>query len=407
MSVFRAYIIPFNEDGTYSDTEIEITQDVDFGSISTVKQQLDQNENKVGVLTFNDLNLKLRNEHGKYSDPTVPESIFSHKRSDSIFILKWQIDSLLPYAGPAIAGTSHVSPIEVIYEGFINDDATRTSVKDHFTSLKVIGLESIVTQIEVPFSTIGATDLFSEVIFDVLNQSEITDLITVSAANITVGYDENMDTKTDLQNKTGKEALDILLLLSNSILYIKDRVLFVTGRTATATSQYIFKGPASILGLPNMQDISDIRTGRSQMFNYWTWANETFTVEDNTTVALYGRKKRELNEEIVTDTTKRQNILGALNTEFGAPKENFRVTVPIDYTTLQLFYLNKVNVDYPTVYIPGEDEDLPIYGVSKYDEAVYPIPESVLTIPVTTDYKIIGVNLKVKAQLIEFKLKEV
>jgi len=181
----------------------------------------------------------------------------------------------------------------------------------------------------------------------------------------------------------------------------------VSGRVASATSQFIFRGPAAIDGLENIQNISDSHTGLSSTFNYWTWRGETFKVQNASSIALYGIKKRQIDSGLITNTTKQQNILAALNTEFGEPKEQFRIKTPITYDNLELFYLDKVNVDYPTVYYTVEGQSYPIYEISKYDEAVYPTPESLLEIDVNRNWKILGVNILVKDQILEFNIKEV
>lgn len=406
MSRFRAYIIPFTDTGEYGE-EIEVTQDVDFTSISTVKQELDQNEYKVGVLTFNDLNLKLSNETGKYSEVGSVETIFKYKRSEAIFRLKWDLEDHPPYCGLAVAGQSFLSETRLIYEGLINDDATRTNVRTKFTSLKVLGMESIIKKIEVPFGSISNGDSLSEAIYTILNQSAVTSFLTVDPANINVAFDTTIDDVSDLESKTGKEALDELLLLANSILYVKDRTIYVTSQTATPDSKYIFHGPGSNDGLETTRLIGDIRTGLSKTFNFWTWSEQTFKVENASSIEKFGVRKKEIGSKLITLSTKQQAILGSLVAEFGDPKQNFRLNTPLTYDVLDLFYLDKVNVNYPTVYIAGDGKDIPLYGVSKYDEASYPIPESALYIDINREWKIVGVNINIKQQELEFNLKEI
>lgn len=407
MSRFRAFIVPFAADGTYGD-EIEVTADTDIGSIGNISQKIDNNQYNVGLLTYNDFNLKLRNEHGKYSNVgDTPSSIFNIKRNDSIFRLYWQIDSFLPICGIAICGQARLSPITLVYEGLIKDDATSDSPKSQFTRLKVLSLESKFDQIEVPNGLINNGDTFESALFDILNQTIVTDLFTVDAANINVGFDTTIDDAQALSSQNGKNALDNLLLLSNSIIYIKERTIYISARVASTDSQFTFYGPASVNGLENTQNISDIRTGVSKSFNYWTWQDETFNVEDATNRALYGVRRKQISSALITGTAKKQAILAALVGEFGAPRKSFKVTTPINYETIPLFYLDKINVDYPTVYIPSEGRDLPFYDVAKYDESFYPLPDSFLTIDINKDWRIAGRTINVKSQLITFDLREV
>lgn len=406
MSRFRCYITPFLETGEYGEA-VEVTNDIDMDSMGQISQQIDNDQYAVGVLTYNDLTLKLRNESGRYSPPEIPESMFRFKRSDAIFQVYWEVENEGCLCGHAIAGITSFNVSKLVYEGFINDESTKINVKSHFITLRVLGLESVVSKIEVPIDDISNGDLTSEVIYALLNQSRITDLVSVLEANISVGVDTEIDDKASLESKTGKEALDDLLLISNSILYIKDRVLYVSSRDPGDDLAYTFYGLMSAEGLENIQDLSDINSGFSQMFNFWTWEDETFNVVDATSVARYGIRKEEISSELITEVSKKQAILEGLVNDYGLPKENFTLVTPVNYDTLELFYLDKVSVDYPTVYVPIEGREPPIYDLSKYDEAFYPSPESAVVIDAARRFKIMGVDISMKEQLVKFNLREI
>ena len=231
--------------------------------------------------------------------------------------------------------------------------------------------------------------------------------LIVDQANISVGFESTFDVVSHFSSNTGKEALDELLLISNSIVYIKNRVVHVAGRDPSAELKYTYYGPASQIGLENIISMSDIKTGLSKTFNFWTWGDETFNVSNSSSIDVFGIKKNSVNAKSITNTTKQQNILASLSNEFDDPKESFKLKVEMNYETMELFFLDKVNIDYPTVYISTEGDGIPVYNVSKYDQAVYPIPESVLTIDINRRFKILGVNIDVKNQTIEHNLKEV
>lgn len=406
MSRFRCYITPFLEDGNYG-TEVEVTSDVNLNSFSNISQQIDGNEYDIGTLTFNNLNLKLRNDHGHYSDPSVPESIFRYKRNDSIFRMDWIVENEGCICGIAIAGLTMLStPIDV-YKGFINDESATTDIKSQMVTLKVISLESAITRVEVPFGSFSDGMLVSVAILAVLNQTLITTVITVNAANINVSIDTTIDVVEEFESMTGKEAMDILLSISNSTFYVKDSIAYVVARTATADVKYTFYGAMSNNGLENIQNISNLKSGMSKTFNFITWVEKSFNVQDATSIVRYGIRKKEISETCITDTTRQQAILADLITEFGNPSENFNVSTPVNYDTMALFFLDRVSVDYPTVFIPAEGKVLPIYDVSNYDEAYYPIPESTLTIVATRRFKIMGMDINVGDQIIKFNMREI
>ena len=405
MSRFRCYITPFDESGEYT-TRIEVTNDVNLSSISRVTQKLDQSEFDVGTLTFNNFNLKLRNEHGNYSRPEDVKSIFSKKRNDSIFSIEWEIEDEGCICGIAEAGRTRLNVPKLVYEGFINDNLSSESTKDHDVSFQVISLESIVSRVDVPFSSFAADELISSAIFKTLNNSIITDIITVDVSNINVSIDNNLDDITELETMTGQEALDEFLRLSNSIMWIKDRVVFVKPREASTDVKFTFFGPMATDGLENIQNISEIKSGFSKMFNFLTWSEKTFNVSDSQSIATNGVKKKSFSSLLLTDTTKQQNILANYINEFGQPKAAFKVTAPIGFEVLDLFFMDKVSVDYPTVYIALEGRDIPLYGVARYGQDFYPVPESSIFIDKNRRFKINTVNINTKDQLMTFGLRE-
>lgn len=404
MSYFRAFIIPFADDGQYGD-EIEVTKDVSFDSIGKISQKIDNSEYDVGILTYNDFTLTLRNEHGFYSKAGEPSSIFNIKRNDSIFKVKWQVEPEGCVCGVFKAGRKKLSLTLDVYEGFIKDISVEENVYNQNVILKVLSLESILSQVDVP-GTIDLGDTIEEALFKVLNQDILTDLFEIDTANWVLGVNLELDDIVPLLTMTGKEALDELLLLSNSILFIKDRVLIITARIVSTEVKYELYGPSSIMGLENIQEISNINTGISRAFNFWTWAGSTFKVVNSSSIATFGVRKKEITSEIVTDTTKRQTIAAALASEFGDPRDTLTVKTPMNYDSRPLFFLDKIKVDFPTVYRVDSEHVLPVYGASFYGEAVYPKKESFLTIDYERNWKIMGVGIDVKNSLIEYEIRE-
>ena len=109
----------------------------------------------------------------------------------------------------------------------------------------------------------------------------------------------------------------------------------------------------------------------------------------------------------MTNTTKRSNLLTDYKDEFKDPKQELTLTGILDYDTIQLFLLDRVNIDYPTVFEPAQGSDLPIYGVAVYGQDKYPLGQWNLTIDTTTNYKILGRSVDLKNNLITFTLREI
>lgn len=409
MARTRVYIKPFDTTGNYVADFIEVTGDVLESSLSNITRSIDSTTYDAGVFKYSHFSIKMSNEHGRYSDVDSLRSIFATKRSDSIIKITWDPNNDELFPGVIKAGQVKLkSDIElVIFEGLINDESSRIDVATQQITFDCFGYEYLFQRMEVPYGSISVGDSVGTILFTCLNQAPFNSLVTVTAGNFNPGTNQNSDVVTSLENKTVKEAVEALLVAGNAILYIKDNVVYVSDRTESASSQYTFYGQASNNGIENIQKITAIRNGLNRIFNYWTWKDTTLKSRYEATITTFGIRKKEISSDLFTDTTKRQNILDAFRTEFGPKKREFELTTALDYTRFQLELLDKVNVDYPTVFTPALGEELPLYGTATYGVAKYPYGEWTATIDVTDDWKIIGIKYNIKNALITFKLREV
>jgi len=406
MSRFRAYIRPFDSQGNLTEYQ-EVTEDVDFKSMGKISQKLDNDRFNVGLLRFSTFNLKLRNETGKYSGVETIQSIFRFRRGGSQFKVTWQVSDENTQCGIAVCGASKISPEIEVFVGVLNDESTTLNIVDQRIQFRVFTVDSIFPSIETPFSSLSNGDLYSEALLTILNQTAITQYMTVDVANISVGLDIAMDTVADFENTTVKEALDRLLFQSNSVLYVTDNVLFIKSRDGGATSQFTFRGQASNEGVEDVIALSEVSTGLNSVFNFWTWADTTLVSSDATSIQENGIKKKEIAFDELTGGSKQQQVLDAQRDEFSTKKQQFQLTTSLSYETLELGILDQVRVDYPTVYSPASiGDELPIYGLAIYGEAKYPIGEFSITIDQATPFKITSINIDTKKQTVTFKLEE-
>lgn len=407
MSLFRVFLKPFNDDGTYQDDYIEVTEDVKRESVGDIRQAIDDDEYEVGVLKFADFSFELRNENGRYSDVGTEQTIFRYSRAGSKVKVIWQEQNFEPYAGVAYCGGTIAGNEEIeTFEGLLNDESADSDVMNQGAKFRVLSKESVFSNTETPFSDIANGDTVKELIVAALSQTLITDLLTVDALNINPGYNAVIDDVSGYENSTVKELLDDLLRSSSSVLYVKNDTVYVSARVIGATLAYEFFGQASNRGLENIINLNGIRSGLNKTFNYWTWPETDLLRKDDTSVARYGVRKKEVQVDAITTTGTREDILEALLDQFKDPKQEFTLTTPINPDTLALNILDKVKVDYPTVLFPASGHDIPIYDVSIYDEDFYPFEEWTFVVPYEDNYKIMSKNIKTKDQVLEFILKK-
>lgn len=404
---FKVYIKPFDDHGDYQTDWTEVTQDVTENNLSDIRQLLEDEEYNVGVFKFADFKIDLRNEHGMYSDVGDNKSIFFYKRTNSLVKVTWQEQEFESYAGMCFAGGTITENVEYeLFQGLLNDEASDMDIQDQIVSFRVLGRESIFALVQVPFTSIANGDLASAIIKDLLNQTAITALMTYSASNIVVDNDLIIDDVGDWEDVTVKQALDDLLLITNSVLYISDGTVYVKSRTGQ-TVDFTFYGQASERGVENIVNITNIKTGINRTFNQWFWEDTALSAETPESTAKYGVRQKDISWTQITNNTRRQDVLDTLLAEFSLPKQELTLTCNITAETIVLDFLDKLTIDYPTVLYAADGHDMPVYGVAEYGEDFYPIGVWSLTIDTSQIWQIMGRIVKTKNRQIEFKLRRV
>lgn len=410
MSRIKLYIKPFQSDGSYADEFIDVTEDANIGSIGSVQESIDQDDYEVGIFKFNQFRITLNNSQGKYSDVGESKTIFSFKRDNSIVKVTWQVQTDITQCGDAICGEAVTNLEKEVFIGLLNDDSLSLNVTDRMISFQVLGIESIFSLLSASFdesTLVFPGVLISTAIYDLLNQSGITQYVTVASENIVPGVDQTIDSDTDLIRKTAKEILDQLLFASNSVLYIKDGVLYVSNREPTAALQKTFYGQASNIGTEDILALNKIKTGINKTFNYWVISDYANLKKDDSSISTNGIQKAEAGTTVFTNSTKIDNVLNNLLAEFKDPKQELEITVPFSYENLDLFILDRIAIDYPTVFVPANDDPSPLYGVAIYGTSLYPIGQWALTISSESNYKILARKVDTKKQIISFKCKKI
>lgn len=405
---WRVYFKPFLDNGTYASAYTEVTTDV--VALGNPQQTIDNNDYNVGVIRNSGFQITLRNDHGHYSDVDTLQSIFRYTRRNVKVKITWDVRDYDLICGFFTCDTEPLGGEYVVFEGLINDVTTVSNIVAQQAIFSILGYESLLDSIDMPYASISAGQTFSQLIQAGIDQTPFNTFVTVAGSNITPGTDLASDNVSAYENKTVGSILKNLLLAANSVLFIKNNTVYVTDRTASATSDFTFHGQATNSGNENIINIPKYRDGMARVFNWWTWTDNTYRSRDTTSVDKYGIRAKEIHLEIINDasTSKIQTILDANKTEFAFPKIELDLETPIWYDVLALNILDRVNIDYPTIYIPYDAGDLPRYGFVTYDgTARYPYEQWALTIDVSTSFKIMSKKIDTKKQTITFGLREI
>jgi hypothetical protein len=413
MARVRVYLKTFNPDGTYVDDWVEVTKDVVAQQVGNIRLQLDVSEYDVGIFTNSGFALTLRNGHGLYSDVGESESIFYYKRSDTLVKVTWDNADHDYFAGIS-RSDDPLHYEQQVFIGLLSDEATKLQLRSQLIGFNVLGLDAIFERVIAPDwgSTPPANNLVSTLIQSICAtvDAAISDTIfTVDNARIVPGNDVTFDVLTGFLNKSCKEVLRDLLTASNSVLYMDDTTPVVSARTASAAVVKSFYGPASVLAPENIIDLKDIRTGLNRTFNFVTWIDEANgyndSAEDSSSVLQYTARTKNVTMEGITTQATRQAVIEAIKTEFANPKQELTLVTPMDYETLALGLLDRVDIDFPRV--PVSASLLPIYGVAAYGEAEYPMVLSSFFIDSSTPFKVIGIELDMKRNQVSLALRRI
>lgn len=408
MSAFRFYLSVPTAQGEYSDFQ-EITEYVLESSVGRLTQKLSSNEYDIGTIKFNKITIHLDNKSALFSEVGNVLSMFTYKRDETILRITWDSNNQPIYCGSTPCGHAFLdAPVEV-YKGLLEDNSSKFDAELQIQKFNFLGLASVIGKTQVPFSSLSVSDDIETTVYNILNQDRITKFMTVDQSNISVNLNFTPDVIAPLENKTCLAALDELLFLSGAVLYVKDDTVYVTPRVESNDSKYTFYGPSSDLGIENLHDVSDKTTGINRTFNLFKWRDTNLVQSFVDSIDKHGERQKEIQSDLVTNNSTRTQILNALLTEFGFPKQELTITVPI-YTPIltDVFLLDKINIDYPADYRGNPDNSLPsTYGPSVYGEARYIISTSSLIISVATDWMILNRTIDVKNQKINYRIREV
>ena len=406
MGRFHVYLKPFTTTGEYESEWRDVTADADLSGITSMKSALDNTEYDVGIFRTSGMTLTLINIDGRYSDVGIPGSIFNFRRSNSMVRVTWEIMHHDVVCGFAVCGEVALSHEVIAFEGLLDDRALKQDATAQDLQFKVLGKESVFTQGVVPMSAINVGDTIEELIFKILNQPVVTDLLTVDALNIDCKVNSASDSIVELENKTIQEAVQELLRISNSVMYLEDDTIYVAPRDTTVDDKYTFYGQGSSVGNENIIDLTEYRMGLNRVINFVTWKDTTLLASDLTSIEMNGVQKKEIESSIVDIDWKREAVLNSLMTEFRNEKRELILRCPIDYDTIALQVLDKCVIDYPNIAI-GDNSAVPLWDLSIWDVARFPYEVLPISIENGARFKILSKEIDPTNHEMVFYMREV
>src|SRR4030042_858786 len=392
---YQVYITPLVDRNTYGDI-VDVSADIDMSDyilkngIGKIKRQIDNGDYDIGVFAYDSITLKAINFDGKFSDQQDSRSIFKYTRDKAKVFIKF-IDSN--------------SDATISFKGIINEEGSRQDYLKGTVSFKVLSLDSVIRKTKVSGGSVTTSMLFSDAIKNILNVPDITSVLTFDETEINVGLDLLIDDGSWFDNKTTKEALDALMVVSGSVMYIDENdKMIVKTREENSGDIFYFWGAGDLLGRENIINITNYNTGLHRTFNSIMYGDNV-EVNDENLVKEYGVRQKKIDYDFITNDTKKTQISNNILTEFKAPKIEMEIeTITETVKSLKLFDL--VSVDMKPMYIPYDGSKLPVYGAAKYGTGISPRSLGDLIINQNFAFKVIGFEEDPKNFTSKIKLRQ-
>lgn len=387
MSIYyRVYITPRSGETTYSD-EIEITDYVKDSGVGKIRRGIDSTDYGIGVYFYDDITIIAHNINGYFNDENDYRSIFKHSR-DRAKVRVVYYD-----------GTS-----TIVFRGLLNEEATRTDAVHEQITFKILSRDSVIRNVNVASGLITNGNSIKTAITNILSQSAITSVLNVSASNINPSNDITIDDVTQLQNRSVKDTIDDLLLVSNSVMIIdsSDNVI-VKSRDQSDGSVISLYGPYDLKRRQNIIKVKNYNTGMHRMF---TAVKVNSVTRSNTGYAQYfGYRQKSITIDFITDSIKATEIADALLNEFKTPRIELEVTVPTSVVRTADI-LDRVSINYPLRLKPYSDGNfMPVIGVTKIGDTNMPLPSSFGSISIAPEVEFKILEIKEDPKKFETTLK--
>lgn len=376
---------------------IDVSEKINASGIGSITKSIDASDYSFGVFTFSDITLKAKNING-YFNINDSRSIFPYGRNKAkVKITFIEFDNSVT--------TSDTT--KIVFDGVINDEATRLDIKTSMITFKVLSFDSVFRTTKVSAGSITDSTLVSAAIYSILNQSDITSLLTVSLSNINPDLDIAIDDGSTFDNNSVIDALNELLLISNSCLVIDstNSVIVKSRDISNYDDALRLHGPSDVHRRENIIDIESYNDGYHRAFTSITFNRVNYTDIGYSTD--FGFRNKNITASSITDDAKNLTIATRLNSEFKSPKIEMEVSVR---TRIAKDYdlLNPVSVNYPLRIKPRSDKFLPVVGVAILGGTVTPLPQVFGSISISDSiaFKIIEMNHDVKTFVTTLKLRQ-
>ena len=387
---YKIYITPRVSEFVYG-SEIEISAEILQTGVKTMKKNIDSGDFEVGIYSYGDITIKAINKDGYLGDEMDARSIFAYSR-DQAKVRVVYVDS---------DGES------TRFKGLINEEATKEDFEKEEISFKILSLDSVLRTLRVPGGLISNGILASSALGSILDRSKITSVLNYNVANINPANDITIDDGSDFDNNTTKQAINKLLLATNSVFVIdsSDNMVVKSRINDTVTSALSLYGPYDQYVRQNLLAVKKYNRGMHRTF---TSITVNSTNETDIPFSLdYGYRQKTISLGFITNVETESDIATKLVNEFKNPRVELEVEVETSLVK-DFDLLRTVSINYPLRVKRFEGSFLPIVGDTKIGDTEAKLPYKFGNNTISPDmaFKIIEISENPKRFTTTLKLRQ-
>lgn len=357
---YRVYMTPRTGLYTYG-TEIEVTDKITQDGIDTMQKAIDSQDFEVGVYFYGDIHLKGYNYNGYFNENDL-RSIFPYYRDLTKVRIVYE----------------NSSGDTIVYRGLIKDSATTVDLLEDTIEFNVLSQDSVISNAQVTGGLITNGMTVKNAVFAILNQPSISSVLSVSIGNINPYLNFTIDVGSYFDNSQAQDALNTLLIASNSVMTIDSNwVVTIKDRNATTTTAVLnLYGPYDLQRRQNIISVSNYNNGLQRTFTSVISQDSTNTKRAQSSVyfsTVFGFNEKEFDLPFMNDATKIASIQNTLLNEFCVPKVELMVEVPSSVAH-GVDLLDRVSINWPFRIWPNNGNFMPVIGTSTIGNTVTPLP---------------------------------
>lgn len=385
----RVYLTPLINYSIYGD-EIEVTDYV--SSIGRLKRQIERDDGEIGKFDYDNVAVKFYNRDGRFT--------FSDFFSDGRSFFKFRRDKA------KLRITYDFNGVETeLFKGLLLEDDNKADLKQETISLQFRSIVSELSYLDVIGGLISPRDTVSRVVKKVLNQPALRQVITYNEDNINIPskVDLVLDDAGVLDDETCKQCLDLLLLATNTVLYVtNDNNVIVNTREQEKPNSRSFNQD-------NIINIKDIKDGFNKLFNKVSIGegDSKVVARNNTSINFYNKTRPKNLDNIITfftDVEKREILAQNIVDSFSEIKQELTVVTTID-NALNIDLLDTVSLQYEGNIKPT-GEITPQIDITELDQENAPLPYELIPLIIEkTDYRVIGINYNLSNYTVDVTMR--